>query len=100
MSSTTRPDDLPVAEGRLVHPLGTRIDQIVLDPRASGGAMSPHDSGRDAYQSRVADQSHDLLLLVGIGNYACHLGVTAKLVGGPSPGHHDDVEVVGRRLSV
>src|SRR5580704_8772388 len=49
-------DEVAVDHGRLVDPVGTRVDHIVADRAHAGGAAALEDPGRDRHPARVADE--------------------------------------------
>ena len=85
------PDQLAVAEGRLVHPLRAGQDEVVLDAERAGGARAD-DPGRDRHAAAVADDPDRQAAVVHRADQVEDGGVAAHLVGGVAAGDDEAVE--------
>src|SRR5215210_8085082 len=89
------PDQVALAERRLVHPGRAGVLEVVFDPERPRRADPLHDAGGDRNEPTVADDADGLVCVVHTPDEVRYLRVAPQLVRGPATGHDDAVQLRG-----
>src|SRR5919107_3587968 len=89
------PDQVTLAEGRLVHPGRPGVLQVVLYAQRARRADTLYYPGRDRDEATVADDADGLVLLVDAPDEGSDLRVAPQLVRSPATGDDDPIELRG-----
>src|SRR5215218_4149325 len=87
------PDQVSLAEGRLVHPGCPSVLQVILYSQGARSVDALHYPGRDRDEPAVADDADGLAALVHLSDETRDLRVAPELVRSPAAGDDDPVEL-------
>src|SRR5829696_6515260 len=83
------PDQVTLAERRLVHPGRAGVLQVVFNDERASSAGPFYYASRDRDEPPVADDPDDLVPVVHGLDEVCNLGIAPQLVRRPAAWHHD-----------